>query len=489
MHKLNLTNILISILIIIFILVAVTVFFNDRWSDGDEVHYLVVTSSLLQDGDLQLDNNYANKDYFTHHSNEEKPHDSEGREGESRTFHGILTSVLMVPGYGLSLLAQKILGFDSNGAFLFFPRMTILFLHIIFSLVLIVYIRTIGFSKNISILTVILFLIQLPIIIYSQAIYPDLLSGYFVMTGILGILLFANCKKYKFLIISGIFFGLCIFLHSKLIILTAGLIFCSFWYLRLVIDKIEFLKIKSWFDFRSRDFWKMICSLLGPWLGFLLANIIMKFYWFGAFYLDAVGNITGEKFLPFLINPFQGWLGQWLDIEMGLLWSAPVIVLIFPGLVIWFRKQKSIFLLIVPITLAYLLLTSAYNWHGGFSPVGRYTLIAIPLLLPALSWVLQASKKIIWLRWIVGILTFLSFILSCLIFFVGRRGLPYNDGYNIYWRTLLKFLKLDFIEPIISLNFFEPGLLEYAVGAGVFILLFGLGYYISRKNFEAGSND
>ena len=37
---------------------------NDRWSDGDEIHYLLISSSLLKDGDLILDNNYENKDYF-----------------------------------------------------------------------------------------------------------------------------------------------------------------------------------------------------------------------------------------------------------------------------------------------------------------------------------------------------------------------------------------------------------------------------------------
>jgi hypothetical protein len=322
-------------------------------------------------------------------------------------------------------------------------------------------------------------------VIYSQAIYPDLLSAYFVMTGILGVLLFTKNHKFIYLIMTSIFFGLCIFMHSKLIILTAGLIFSSFLYLRLVMDKINLLKIKSWFAFNSKSFWKLISCLIGPWLFFLITNVLMKFYWFGSFYFDGIGSITKKsKYLPFLRSPFQGWLGQWFDIEMGLLWSAPVFALIFSGLFIWYKKQRSTFLLIVPITSIYLLFTSAYNWHGGFSPVNRYALIIIPLFLPALAWVIQISKKLLWLRCIVGLLSVISIALSALIPFVGRRGLPYNDGYNIYWRTLLKFLRIDFIEPVISLDFFHPHIFDYVLGITIFVLFSGLGFYLKRKEFK-----
>ncbi|GAH69058.1 unnamed protein product, partial [marine sediment metagenome] len=148
---------------------------------------------------------------------------------------------------------------------------------------------------------------------------------------------------------------------------------------------------------------------------------------------------------------------------------------------IWFKKQKSSFLLIVPAILAYMLLKAVFSWYPGFCPPGRYLLVCIPSLLPGLCWVLWSARKIIWLRWIVGILTFLSLVLSSLIPFVGRMGLPYSDGYNIYWRTILKFLRLDFLEPIISLNFLKPGIYEYIIGTGIFILLFGLGFYLQRK--------
>ncbi len=233
---------------------------------------------------------------------------------------------------------------------------------------------------------------------------------------------------------GSLFMGLSIFMHSKLILLSGGLIFSSFWYIRLIVDHINWKNPREWFQFKSLDFWKMLFSLAGPWLFFLYANIAMKFYWIGAFAFDGVSNKTSEGgYLSILGNPLQGWLGQWLDFEMGLLWSAPALTLIIPGLFLWFSRQRSTFLLVVPATLIYLVLNASYSdSSAGFSPVGRYLLVAIPLFLPSLAWVLWVSKSSKWLQWIIFALVGLSLALSFLIPFVGRRGLPYYEGYNIY---------------------------------------------------------
>lgn len=512
------------------------VFTNERWSDGDEVHYLLVTSSIIKDFDLVLDNNYENKDYFTHHSHEESPHEFIGRYGELRPAHGILTSIIMVPGYWLSLVTKDILGFESNRAFLFFPRLNMLALHILFSIFLIFFLRALGFSKNISILGVILYLIQLPVVIYSQAIYSDLIAGYFIMTGVFGILLFTQSGKYKWLVVSSIFLGLSVFLHTKIIIFSTLLILSSFVYLHLKFRKDDSYKLKNWF--KSGHYRKISYSLLCPWLFLTASYILMKFYWFGAFYFDGAGNLArlggyfalmkrpftsgwlGQRLntkmgliliifviiivltgLYFLIKkkkfsylliilflviaalayPFRGWLGQWLDIEVGLITNAPLLALIFAGLVIWFKKHRLSFLLIVPATIAYLFIKAGVSWYPGFSPAGRYLMISIPVLLPGLCWVLWSARKIKWMKWAVGVLTFLSIVLSSLIPFVGRMGLPYSDGYNIYWRTVLEFLKLDYLDPYISLNYLKPETYYYYFGIGIFILLLILGFYLQRK--------
>ena len=43
-----------------------------------------------------------------------------------------------------------------------------------------------------------------------------------------------------------------------------------------------------------------------------------------------------------------------------------------------------------------------------------------------------------------GFLVIASLSLSAMIPFFGRKGLPYSDGYNIYWRTVFCFHLLFF---------------------------------------------
>lgn len=532
----TLTKVLITLLIIIYILLFGLVASNERWSDGDEVSYLLFASSIVKDMDLVITNNYENKDYFDHHSHKESPHSSEGRNGELRPLHGILTPMLVSPGYWLSLKAKEILGFKSNRAFLFFPRLNMLTLHIIFSILLIFFLNSLGFSKNISILTVILYLIQLPIVIYSQAIYSDLLQGYFIMTGFLCILLFSKTFKYIWLVIGSIFFGSSIFLHSKLIILTTFAIFSSILYCHFNLEKHPLFKTRNWF--KSRLHQKMSISLILPWLILLISNVLTKLYWFGKFNFDGVNpdkmyvvisiiknpfnyintsNFSLKTLIIFIIviltvlaislliffkkrkffftylllllfiilaslsYPFHSWLGLWLDSEVGLLYNAPLFVIIFLGLFVWFKKQKYSFLLIIPPIIAYLLIKSRVSWYPGFAPPTRYLLVALPALLPTISWVLWASIKIKGLRWIIGILTSISLILSALVPFVGRMGLPYGKGYNIYWQTILKFLKLENLEKIFFLNFLNPKPYYYIVGYIIFTIIFISSYFLQKR--------
>jgi hypothetical protein len=478
------TKILIIILVIIYLALFLLIIINNRWSDGDEVHYLLVSSSILRDGDLVLDNNYENKDYFEHHSHEESPHAFSGRNEELRPAHGILTSIIMVPGYGLSIVAKKLTGFESNGHFLFFPRLTMLILHIFFGFILIKFLQAQNINKNMSLLCVILYSLQLPIIIYSQSIYSDLLSAYFIMTSIAGIIIFLQNKNFRWLTASGIFLGLTIFMHSKLIILTLLIIIISFIMFHTKFRKD--LNLKATDRAKNNLYRKIILSLLIPWLIFLTGNIAVKFYWFGTFYFDGVRGIGKENFLLTLIkNPVRGWLGQWLDIEMGMIPNAPLLILIFTGLFIWFRNNKQTFLLTVPPVILYLFLgASTKFWSGGFCPPGRHILISIPVLLPALGWVIYSSKKIIWLRWLTGVTAFLSLLLSSLIPFTGRRGLPYSDGYNIYWRKILGFIKLDSLNSPVTLDFFNPKIQDYFTGICIFIIFMGIGYYLIRRKSD-----
>ncbi len=72
-------------------------------AEGDEPHYLMVTESLLRDGDLALEPDYAEKRYASFYRKPElAPHYRvRGRDGEILSLHAIGLSLLLLPAYAL----------------------------------------------------------------------------------------------------------------------------------------------------------------------------------------------------------------------------------------------------------------------------------------------------------------------------------------------------------------------------------------------------
>lgn len=102
-------------------------------------------------------------------------------------------------------------------------------------------------------------------------------------------------------------------------------------------------------------------------------------------------------------------LSSLLDIEAGLLWKAPWIVLSFAGLPALRRKHPELFLTLGLPSLLYIIVMFIWmptGWHSLPTPPGRLFMPLIPLFLASASMVLQ--KRSAW------ILLWLSFMLSAL---------------------------------------------------------------------------
>ncbi len=69
-----------------------------RTPSGDEPHYLIITESLLKDGDLDIANNHANRDYASFFGGDLKPDLLvRGIHGEAYSIHAPGVSVLVAP--------------------------------------------------------------------------------------------------------------------------------------------------------------------------------------------------------------------------------------------------------------------------------------------------------------------------------------------------------------------------------------------------------
>ena len=89
-------------------LVALLVFGAAAWRaspsllEGDEPHYLVITQSLLLDGDLRIDNNHQRGDYRAYYGGELAPHYQRlGRGGTIYSIHAPGLPAIVLPAFAL----------------------------------------------------------------------------------------------------------------------------------------------------------------------------------------------------------------------------------------------------------------------------------------------------------------------------------------------------------------------------------------------------
>ena len=70
---------------------------------GDEPHYLVITQSLLKDGDIRIENNYQQGDYKAYYGGHLDPHYIvPGKNGHIYSIHAPGLAVLVLPGFALA---------------------------------------------------------------------------------------------------------------------------------------------------------------------------------------------------------------------------------------------------------------------------------------------------------------------------------------------------------------------------------------------------
>src|SRR5574341_199659 len=73
---------------------------------GDEPHYLLAAHSLAFDGDFDLANNYARRDYLSFYGDSNlTPHTRPGPNGQAVLTHNLGLSILITPAYRLGGLA------------------------------------------------------------------------------------------------------------------------------------------------------------------------------------------------------------------------------------------------------------------------------------------------------------------------------------------------------------------------------------------------
>jgi hypothetical protein len=340
---------------IIFALASTAVTMQGVQLSGDEPHYVMITQSLVEDGDFDLKNNIDEKTYFKYLPIEIRFHGSD-YDGKYYPFHMPGLSFLLIPFYWL---------FNLLGAGRIIPpplyfRLAASAINAFFALGLF-YLLKIKFpGKNITGFWL-LFLALFPLVFHCIHLYPELPGAALMMAGYIFVFSIPKTWRNNYLL-AGLFLSLVPWFHIKylpgLAVLTLAILYRLY---------------KEPGNRRTRQF---ILFFLFPLASFALLVIFSKTL-YGTY--NPTGIFPKENYwgVPWLLR-LKVFLAYFLDQRDGLLFYSPLFFLFF------FSFKKSARLegrgLLLGIAGAYVFFHAFTTVRGAYAPAGR------PLMF--VSWIL-----------------------------------------------------------------------------------------------------
>jgi hypothetical protein len=350
---------------------------SEHWRlTGDEPHYLVATHSLLMDGDLDLSNNYEQKDFTLFYVGSDlDPHVVIGPDGGSYPAHTLGLSLALLPAYALGYLAFV----GHAGVLYFLAAMGALLAANVYLLSY----EVTGWRFS-SLLGWVATAFTLPVMHYAFRVYPEIMGALLLVWSLRHIRRGGRTEARVWLLV-GMCIGFLPWLASRFILLSAFLGVVS-------LISISVARV----DARRRNLSILALCLPVIVLGGLLLAFNAHFY---GSVMPSGGTADATQLRKSFVHTSveklaEGLVGWMLDQNMGLLVYAPLYVIALPGLLLLLRdRTRSALLLAVPFGIMYFFLGWQGFWIQWDIPV-RYLVVVLPLLGVAVVYGVQrASSK------------------------------------------------------------------------------------------------
>jgi hypothetical protein len=334
---------------------------------GDEPHYLLISHSLLEDGDIDLSNNYENRDYQDIMLAQVRidPHLAPGTKSRY-SFHSPGTSFLLLPFYALaSLFKGKLL--------VFFIRLGMSVFGALLGIQVFLFTNQEWKNEKLALGIWFLYSFSSPVFFYSLHVYPEIFIALFSLTAF-RLLRFSSSLSRTRLLFLGFLISCFIWFHAiKYIFIMVPLFIYAVWTL--------FKKHKVG--------WNLLYFFIFP-------SILTSFYFlfqytfYGSLSLASIswrGAMTPQESLAYFKSiatgiPFRyRWetlAGYFFDQKDGLLLYAPFYFFAFLGCVEIARRNVRFLLLLLFLTVPYVLNSALLTQRSGYAPQAR------PLV--AVSW-------------------------------------------------------------------------------------------------------
>jgi hypothetical protein len=398
----------------VFFLVVWTLTTHGKFSDsGDEPHYLMVAESLLSDGDLDVANNYRDRDgrWFGADTLEAGPHARVTPAGRTWSTHDVGVPVLILPVYALATRAAV---FVPNEVLRVIrqPRGLLAYSLISLSLMALtasgVWLLVVAMMRraptDVAAIVALVAAVSPPVLSHAFLVFPETMA-FFVVCAVAWLFCVRSDEvtvRRVALVVAAI--GLLPWLHRKYSFFVLGLMFL--------------LVHRHWRAVRAqppRVRWGLAALALGP----QAALHAWTFYvW---------GNVGGPQMIDTLPFSFagiaRGALGLLLDRERGLLGYAPIYLLLPVCWILGWREHRT---LLVPVLLLFAPMATFAVWSAGFSPAARYLVPLVPLL------VLPAARAIAFpvVRWAALPILALQTAVTAVVWHRPRALWPKEQGTN-----------------------------------------------------------
>ena len=336
---------------------------------GDEPHYLMITHSLVTDGDLDLRNNYANNDgrFFGHSNLDQGLHAVPARDGRMLSIHDVGLAVAVIPVYAV---ARQVAAATSEPLLARFRMSRGLFTYSIVSLSLVA-LTTVGMlllaiglgtytGDRHAVWLVLLAAISPPVLSHSFLVFPEVLALFVTCVTVWWALKKPSSLDLPAMLCLSVLLGLLPWAHHKFLIYTPGLVFVIAW--------------TRWRWMRAQS----MRTLTAAMALYLLPQVALHVWTWQSW--GTLGGALTTEALPFSLSTLQaGLVGLWIDRQSGLVAYAPIYWLLPACMIVTWRQSWPF---LVPGALLYFPAAAfVIGWWAGFAPAARYLVPAIPLLL------------------------------------------------------------------------------------------------------------
>jgi hypothetical protein len=344
-----------------------------RIPGGDEPHYLIITQSLLNDGDLRIEDNHQRREYAAYVEGTLRPdYLRRGRDGAIYSIHAPGVSALVLPAFAaggypgvvllLSLLSAA--GLAAIGRAAEFVAPTLAPGH-----------RVPGdlFASTVATMAVGL---SAPFFFQSMTVYPDGPAAVAVAAVVWLALARPEALSWRTALACGVLLGALPWLHTRYAAIAGplGLV---------VAARVLWPRGPAPRPAGGRA--RVLAALLLPAAMSAAAWVAMFQAIYGTWDPRApYGHATDMR----LARIPDGIAGLLLDQQFGLLPNAPIYLVAIAGMIPLWRRDRRLAAEIAILVVPYLLAVAGFHmwWGGRSSPVRFLVPVLLPLALPVAAW-------------------------------------------------------------------------------------------------------